>query len=287
MPFITKINTPGVTTLTKFHGDVINRIADWTNNIDVAAADASKKPIINTETLFQPNKLKIYDGDSTHTFRISTSNLSADKTINLPSFTAASDDILLAAAVQTITGKTIDANSNTVSNVVISAKANLPANVVFNDQNNTIGAYYIELQETTAPAAPASGRRRLYIDSTTHKATVRTSASTSVSLEEGQTGTWDPNAIETFTNKTISGSSNTLSNIADGSLSANVSKNNANQTVTGIKTYENYIDVKAVSEPAQPSATYVRLYVRATDANNDEIIAYVKKAGTYVKVVIA
>lgn len=288
MPFLTKINAPGSTTLTQFAGDAMNRIADWTNNINVAASDATKRPIINTVTIFQPAKLSLYDTDNSNLFIFSTAaNLAADKTINLPSIAASSDELVLATAVQTLTGKTIDAGSNTISNVVISAKANLPNTVVFNDQNNSLGAFYVDLQEIAAPAAPSSGRRRIYVDSSTHKITARTSGATSVSLEEGQSGTWDPNATETLTNKTISGSSNTITNLGDASLSANVSKNNANQTVTGVKTIENYTDVKAVTEPAAPSSTYARVYVRATDANNDELVVWLKKAGSYVKVVIA
>lgn len=45
------------------------------------------------------------------------------------------------------------------------------------------------------------------------------------------------NQTQTLTNKTISGSSNTLTNIQDSSLSANVALLNGNQTVTGKKTF--------------------------------------------------
>ena len=288
MPLITKIANPGTTTVTQFAGDTLNLLSDWTNNIDVAASDSSLKPIINTDTLFQPGRIKIYDTDNTNTFAISTqANLAANKTINLPSISASSDDIVLAGAVQTLTGKTLDGASNTITGVTVSSKSGLPSSVVFNDQNNAIGPYYIEIQEATTPGNPTSGRRRLWVDSTTHKLSARTSAGTTVSLEEGLTGTWDPNAAETLTNKTMSGSSNTFTNIQDSSLSANISKLNANQTVTGIKTIQNYQDIQAVTEPAAPSSTYARLYVRATDANNDELVIWLKKRGSYEKVVIA
>lgn len=42
---------------------------------------------------------------------------------------------------------------------------------------------------------------------------------------------------QTLTNKTISGASNTLSNIPDGALSANVDLLNGNQSITGTKTF--------------------------------------------------
>lgn len=288
MPFLTKINAPGTTTLTKFAGDTMNRLADWSNNIDVASGDVSKRPIINTQTIFQQSKLALYDSDDSNVFQFSTAaNLVADKTINIPTFAASSDDMVLATAVQTLTGKIIDANSNTISNVVISSKANLPATVVFNDQNNSLGAFYFDLLEIAAPTAPASGRRRIYVDSTTHKISSRTSAATTVSLEEGQTGTWDPNSVETLTNKSMSGAANTFTLIPDTALSANVSKNGTAQTVSAVKTHDNYIDMKAVTEPVAPSSTYMRFYVRATDANNDELVVWLKKAGAYVKVVVA
>lgn len=46
-------------------------------------------------------------------------------------------------------------------------------------------------------------------------------------------------ATQTLTNKTISGSSNTITNIADAALSANVDLLNAAQTISGAKTFTN------------------------------------------------
>ena len=50
--------------------------------------------------------------------------------------------------------------------------------------DQTLGAGTLSVTEQAAPANPAAGTRKVYVDSTTHKLSVRTSAGTSVSLEE-------------------------------------------------------------------------------------------------------
>ena len=51
--------------------------------------------------------------------------------------------------------------------------------------NQDFGAFFSDVAQIAAPANPASGTRRLFVDSADGKLKVRTSAGTSVSLEEG------------------------------------------------------------------------------------------------------
>jgi hypothetical protein len=59
----------------------------------------------------------------------------------------------------------------------------LPANVVYNNQNNNFGSFYEDLHEIAKPANPASGTRRLYVDSTTHSISSLDSSGNSYNLE--------------------------------------------------------------------------------------------------------
>jgi hypothetical protein len=61
-------------------------------------------------------------------------------------------------------------------------------NLVFNNQNNAFGAFYEELTEIVKPASPASGTRRLYVDSTSHALSALDSAGVIHSLEGGGGG---------------------------------------------------------------------------------------------------
>lgn len=54
--------------------------------------------------------------------------------------------------------------------------------------NQSLGAAYFDVAALAAPAAPAAGTRRIYLDSTSGKLSVRTSGGTTVSLEESGGG---------------------------------------------------------------------------------------------------
>ena len=65
----------------------------------------------------------------------------------------------------------------------ITTKAKLPTSGVYNDQNNSMGAFYMEFSNLSTPSNPTSGKRRMYVDSATGELSVRTSAGTTLSLE--------------------------------------------------------------------------------------------------------
>ena len=56
--------------------------------------------------------------------------------------------------------------------------------VLAGEANESFGAFYAEMGQITAPANPAAGTRRIFVDSSDGKLKARTSAGSSVSLEE-------------------------------------------------------------------------------------------------------
>jgi hypothetical protein len=116
MPTIPKIAAPATTTATQFGGDVLNKIADLFNDVNIAATDSTKRPIFNTSVIFRNGKILLSDSDGSNFYSFSIPNVTADKTIALPIPTGSTDTMLLADAIQSITGKTIDHNLNTIIN---------------------------------------------------------------------------------------------------------------------------------------------------------------------------
>ncbi len=203
------------------------------------------------------------------------SSISNSGTVTIPTGT---DTLVNLAGTQTLTGKTISGGSNTLSNI---AKSAIPSATVYNDQNNLLGAFYQEISEIAAPGNPAATARRIYMDSTTHKLSVRTNAGTSVSLEEQPnwsasttetltnktidystntlTGVASTTTAQTLTNKTISGSSNTLSNIPKSALPSSGVFNDQNNALGAF-----YEELEEIAAPANPASGSRRVYVDST-----------------------
>ena len=142
-----------------------------------------------------------------------------------------------------------------VTNAMISGRLSrtvLSSAIVYNDQNNNFGAFYQDIGEIAAPAAPAANTGRLFFDSADEHLKIKKSDTTLVDLESGGGGggTWDPVATETIQNKTIG----------------------------------NHLDFTRVAAPANPGADVGRLYHKQIDANNDGMFVKLKKAGAIVEV---
>ena len=133
------------------------------------------------------------------------------------------------------------------------AKNHLASSVIHNDQNNNFGAFYQDIGEIAAPAAPAANTGRIFFDSADEHLKIKKSDTTLVDLEAtsgGGGGTWDPVATETIQNKTIG----------------------------------NHLDFTRVTAPANPATDVGRLYHKQIDANNDGMFVKLKKAGAIVEV---
>jgi hypothetical protein len=176
---------------------------------------------INSGWQFRSGKMKLANPANTFQYTFNTSAITAARTITVPLLTA-NDTLALQDFAQTITNKTINAASNTISGITdaniashtstkiaITAKAQLNSALVYNDQNNSFGAFYEDLSQISTPANPAAGTRRIFVDSATGKLSLRTSAGATVVLEP---------STSAFTRgvSTQSGSGGSTYNIAHG-----------------------------------------------------------------------
>ena len=211
--------SPGVPGTT-FGSDDIDYINQYFTGVDQSASDAVD---INTTTKFRNTKARIANSANNANVILESAASSSDKTWTFPNITGTG---VTEAGTQTLTNKTVSGATNTISNV---PKTALPASVLHNDQNNSLGAFYQDLTQIGVPGNPASGVRRIFVDSATGKLSVRTDAGTTVDLESaGGGGSWDPAAAETLTNKTIVFANNTLTNVAS---------TNTAQTFSAVKTF--------------------------------------------------
>lgn len=147
------VNNSDAGDATHHGGDSMDKISKLFSGIaDVDTVD------INSEFKVRSGKFSLADSDNSHKYIFDTENLSVDRRISVPLLLA--DDILVTQAfIQPLTGKTIDADLNSILNLVnanIKAGANiskskiditgvwsdteLPAEVVYNDLANSFVA---------------------------------------------------------------------------------------------------------------------------------------------------
>lgn len=223
---------------------------------------------------FNSSILKIRNPADTFSYTVVGGAIAADRSLTLPLLTG-NDIVVTETFAQTLTNKTIAAGSNTVTGIVDAnisthtttkistlSKSLLNTAIVYNDQNNSLGSFYEELTAISAPSNPASGTRRLYVDSGTGKLSVRTSGGTSLSLEEqtaGETNTASnvgAAGVGVFKQKTtfdlefkninagsayITITDDTGNNEVDIDVGTNVAKLNATQTFTSAHTFNSSI----------------------------------------------
>ena len=137
---------------------------------------------------------------------------------------------------------------------------------------NSVGAFDLDLnghqllnallhRSSSAPSTGVAGQ--VWFNTTSDQAQVGTAAGNQTIATTGQ--------AQTLTNKTISGASNTITNVPDSALSPNVGKNNQAQTITGKKTFST---APVVSKVATPSGAEHSL----TDGLADDTITLNKAA---------
>ena len=148
------------------------------------------------DQIFKSTRIKIRDADDTHQYSIVGGNITADRNLTLPALGA--NDIAVAEAfAQTLTNKTINASSNTITNIGDSAiaahtttkitttnKSLLNSNIMYEDEDNNIGGHYLNITEVAAPSQPSTNNARLYLDSTSGALTVKKDDNSTVNLEE-------------------------------------------------------------------------------------------------------
>jgi hypothetical protein len=96
-------------------------------------------------------------------------------------------------AIQTLGG-----HHRFVGGLTLGADASPTAGFILDVTGNVkLGAFYTDISQIAAPADPAAGTRRLFVDSATGEISVRTSASTTISLESA-TGSGSISHVATF-----------------------------------------------------------------------------------------
>lgn len=201
-----KISDPQATTSFLFGGATVNSILDYFSAVDLTSGGTLTTEVgdIATPTIYANNTLQLWDSNKSHKVTFQTPDYNVNHILTFPSEAAlgTSDEVVTAAAVQVITGKTIDfTTDNTAQNI---PKAALPSSAFFNDQDNSVGAHYMDFTQVGAtPGSPASLTRRMFVD-TTGKLSLKTSAGAIIDLEEsviadaggiaaGGTATFSPN----------------------------------------------------------------------------------------------
>lgn len=137
------------------------------------------------DQIFRSSRLLLRDSDNSHSYILAGSNLSANRTITFPLLTG--DDTLVTEAFsQTLTNKTINASNNTITNIgdsqitthtttkiTTTNKSLLNTSIMYEDEDNNVGAHYLNISEIAAPAQPSANNARLFLDSTSGRLTVK------------------------------------------------------------------------------------------------------------------
>lgn len=152
--WLKQITAPATTTTDIFAGDVLNWVIQYHNDVDLASGDPSGIAKILTETIFNSGKLKFYDSDKSNEIAITTPDWSEDKTASFPTTWATSDEIVGRTTSMTLTGKSVDATANALSNIgdtaiathtstkiSITNKSQLNTAIAYTDQTNTYGDF--------------------------------------------------------------------------------------------------------------------------------------------------
>lgn len=147
------------------------------------------------DQLFRSGRLDLRNPANTFSYNLTGSAIAADRVVTFPLLTG-NDTLVTEAFAQTLTNKTIAAGSNTISGIsdahiathtttkiTTASKALLNSAIVYNDQNNDLGAFYVDLAQIAVPANPVAGDRRLFVNNADGRLSVRTPAGGTVALE--------------------------------------------------------------------------------------------------------
>jgi len=150
------------------------------------------------DNIFRSGRLKVRNPANTFSYALTGSAITADRAVTFPLLTAA-DTLVTAAFPQPLTNKTIDAATNTISNIgdaqhsahtttkiTTTSKGLLNSAILYNDQNNNLGDFYLDIGDISVPANPTAGTRRIFLDSASGKLSTKTSAGGVVALENTQ-----------------------------------------------------------------------------------------------------
>ncbi len=112
-----RIQNSKTTIFNTFGGDALNKIQELFGGINIAATDATNKPLIDTDFRFKSNRLILLDADQASEVRFVLPTLSSNVSITMPTsmLTSEANELLFSKTTQTIINKTIAAGSNSIS----------------------------------------------------------------------------------------------------------------------------------------------------------------------------
>lgn len=135
---------------THFGGQDVNKYSDYLGGTDIGGSETVD---IATLTTFRDSKFTLRNPANTFSYVFVPAAIAASRNVTLPLLTAG-DTLVTAAFAQTLTNKTIDASTNTISNIgdsaiaahtstkiTITTKGQLNSALVYTDQTNTYGDF--------------------------------------------------------------------------------------------------------------------------------------------------
>lgn len=250
------------------------------------------------DQVFRDNRLRINNPADTFSYTIIAAAIGANRNLTLPLLTG-NDTVVAEAFAQPLTNKTIDFASNTGTNigdsaiaahtstkVTITAKGQLNSSIAYIDQANVFSDNDQSFRSTRLRV---SNPANTFFYNWTGAAIAANRTIILPLLTGNDTAVMEAFA-QTLTNKTMSGSSNTFTNLGDSAIAAHTStkititaKGQLNSAIL-YSDVDNalgahYLDIDLMAAPSNPAAGKLRIFANTATGE----LSQKNSSGTVVK----
>jgi hypothetical protein len=190
-------------------GIVTTKLADSTNFVLTTRTNSFG----DFNQVFKDNRLLINNPADTFAYTIIGAAIAANRNLTLPLLTG-NDTAVAEAFAQTLTNKTIDADSNTITNIenadikaaagIVTTKLADSSNFILKTLDNAFGAHYQDFTKMTAPTSPSANDIRFYVDTADTHLKVKNNAGTVTDLMASAAAT----TLDALTDVTVSSPTN-------------------------------------------------------------------------------